>query len=103
MDRLHVQGVAEHEGDGVVLAEVGQPIPGEHALGADNQAVTERPDRIQESGGRGGQVSLEDCLTAVVEHVGEQAPGVQIDPGVKSVLSGVASHGLVRLLGDGPT
>ena len=85
----------------LVLAQVGEPVPGEHALAADDEAVAEGLDGIEEGVGRGGQVLLEDGRALVVEDVGEQAPGVQIDAAVVSVLAGVErmAHGL---RGDGP-
>ena len=99
---LHGQGVAEGEGDALVLAQVGQPVPGEHALGADDQVRAERLDGVEEHGRVGRQVLLEDGLALVVEDVGEHGPGVQIDAGVKSVLAGVAAH-VSCLRGDGPS
>jgi hypothetical protein len=94
--------VAEHEGDGVVFAQVGEPVPGEHALGADDQILAEGLHGIKEDVRLGGQVLLEDGLALVIEDVGEQASGVQIDAGVKSVLIGVAAH-VSCLRGDGPS
>ena len=36
---FHVQGMAEREFNVVVCAEIGNPVPGEHALGTDNQII----------------------------------------------------------------
>jgi hypothetical protein len=98
VDVLHGQGVAQREGDGLVLAAVGQPVPGEHALAADDEVLTAGLDRLQEGGGLGGQVLLEDRAAGVVKDVGVHAPGVEIDAAVKSVRPVVvAQHdGLVR-------
>ena len=76
----------------MVLAQVGQPVPGEHALGADDQAVAEGLHGVEEGMRVGRQVLLKGGLALVVEDVGEHASGVQIDAGVKSVLTGVAAH-----------
>ena len=38
VDGLHVVGVADQEGELLLGAEVGEPVPGEHALDADHQA-----------------------------------------------------------------
>src|SRR4051812_15999265 len=51
VDGFHVEGVAEHDGDLLLLAEVGQPVPGEHALGADDEAIAEGSDGAQEAVG----------------------------------------------------
>jgi hypothetical protein len=54
VDHLHVEGVAEDEGDAFGLAQVGEPVPGEHALGPDDESVAERGDRIEEGSTRSG-------------------------------------------------
>ena len=64
VDRFHVQGVAEREGDRVVFAEIGEPIPGEHALAADDQPGAIRRDGIEERLGAGGQIGFEDGVAS---------------------------------------
>ena len=70
-EEKHGQGVTQGERDALVVTEVGQPVPGEHALAPDHQVLAERLDRAQEGVGVGGQVLLEDRLALVVEDVGE--------------------------------
>ena len=48
VDRLEVQRVAQDEGDALGGAQVGEPVPGEQALAADDQAVAERRQHLQE-------------------------------------------------------
>ena len=62
VDGFHVQGVAEREGDRLVFAQIGEPVPGEHALAADDEPVAEGFDRVEEGFGTGGQILLEDGL-----------------------------------------
>src|SRR5262245_52646236 len=81
--------MAQGEGDRLVFAQVGQPVPGEHALAPDDQVLAVRPDGLEEDIRIGGEVLLEDGLALVVEDVGEQGPGVQIDAAVESVLATV--------------
>ena len=50
VDGFHGPGVAEGEGDVVVAAGVGEPVPAVHALAADDEAVAEGLRR------RGGRV-----------------------------------------------
>ena len=66
-------------------AQDGEPVPGEHALAPDDEVLAVRLDGPEEGGGVGGQVLLEDGPALVVEDVGEQAPGVEIDAAVESV------------------
>src|SRR6266705_6455150 len=44
----HVEGVAQDERNTLGGAEVGQPVPGEHALGGHHQVVAVRGDDPQE-------------------------------------------------------
>jgi hypothetical protein len=89
VDVLHGQGVAQREGDALVFAQVGQPVPGEHALDADDEVLAVRLDGVEELVGAGGQVLGEDGLALVVENVDVHGSGVQIDAAVKSVRVGV--------------
>ena len=74
--------MAEHEGDLVILAQIGQPVPGKHALAADDQALAIGLDRFEESVGASGQVAFENGLAFVVEDVGEYVSCVQVDAAI---------------------
>src|SRR5579872_6037900 len=84
VDGFHGPGVTEDEGDVLVAAGVGQPVPAVHALAGDEQAVTEGSDGLEEGTRSGGQVASEDDLTVAVEDDEEEGPGVQIDASVES-------------------
>ena len=92
VDGFHVQGVAQDERNLVLLAEVRDPVPGEHALGADDEAVAKRLDGTQQGIGPAGQVAVEDGLAGLVEDAQVHGPGVQVNAVVESVLLGVESH-----------
>ena len=92
-NRLHVQGVAEREGDLVVFAEVGEPIPGKHALAADDEARAIWRDGVAKGVGVGGQIGFEDGLAFVVKNVREHTSCVQIDATVECVGMVVEAHG----------
>ena len=47
VDRFHVQGVAENEGNVFTSAEIRQPVPREDAFDGDDNALPERCDRSQ--------------------------------------------------------
>jgi len=93
VDRLHVQRVAKREGDLVIFAKIGEPIPGEHALAADDEARAIRRDGVAKGVGTGGQIGFEDGVAIVVEDVGEHASCVQIDTTVECVGMVVEAHG----------
>jgi hypothetical protein len=46
MDRFHIEGVTEDEGDLLFGTEVGQPVPGEHALDGDYEVFSIGLDRF---------------------------------------------------------
>ena len=47
MDSLHIEGMAQDEGNPLLGAEIGEPIPDEHAFDGDNEVVPERFDGSQ--------------------------------------------------------
>jgi hypothetical protein len=99
---FHVQGVAEHEGDVLLGAEVGEPVPAEQALDGDDQSVAERGDGVEEGVGVGAEVLVVDDLAGAVEDAQVHGPGVQIDAAVKSMLLGVEAHGVLPRYRWGP-
>jgi hypothetical protein len=92
VDGLHVQGVAEDEGDVLAGAEVGEPVPGARALGGDGEPVAEGRDGLEEGGRGGGDGVVEDGVAGGVEDADGEGPGVQVDAAIESVLLVVESH-----------
>ena len=90
---LQGQGVTEDEGDALVLAEVGEPVPGEHALAADDEVFAEGLDRVEEGIRLGGEIAFEDGFAFGGENVHEHGPGVQINAGIELVWLVVVWHG----------
>jgi hypothetical protein len=81
------------------MAEVGEPVPGEHALAGDGESVAEGLDGLEEGGGRGGNGVVPDGVAVAVEDADGEGPGVEIDAAVKSVLLVVESHHGLRGMG----
>jgi hypothetical protein len=79
VDGLEVQD----EGDALVLAQVGQPVPGEQAFGGDNQAVAEGRERVEDGLGAGVEGAGQALLSLRVEDAQGQSPGVEIDAAVE--------------------
>jgi hypothetical protein len=89
---LHVQGVAQDEGDTLAGAQIGQPVPGEHAFDADHDVLAVRANDGQEVLGAGRSVAVDEDLAAGIEDADVHASGVQVDTAVVSVLLCVESH-----------
>jgi len=67
VDRLHVEGVAEHEVDALGCAQVRQPVPGEDALDRNHEALAVGSDRLEEGLGARLQVLVDENLALGVE------------------------------------
>jgi hypothetical protein len=85
--------MAENEIDALLSAQVGEPVPGEHAFGSDDKVVAVRFDQAQEEFGTGRNVAVQHDLSGGVEDTDVHGVGMQIDAAVKKVLFGVKSHG----------
>jgi hypothetical protein len=92
VDGLHVQGVPEDEGEAFSVAEVGEPVPAEEALAADDEVVAEGGDGVEEGGAVRRDGLLQADVAVVVKEAERQGPGVEIDAAVESVLLGVEAH-----------
>jgi hypothetical protein len=98
MDRPHVEGVAQHKGNPLSFAEVGEPIPGKHALDADHHIFAEGFHRQEKRLGIGADIFVHAHL-AVGIHDAEIHPiNMQVDAAVKRVLNRVESHRVSSLL-----
>src|SRR5262249_55904303 len=94
-----VQGVAQHEGDLFLLAQVGKPVPGEHALAGDDHVVAEGGEGATDGlGGRRDGAAEGDGAGGIEDADGE-GPGVEVDAAVESVLLVVESHHGLRVRG----
>lgn len=99
MDGSHVKGVAEDKLDALLAAEVGEPVPGEHTLGAHDEVFSVGLDGRQKGIGSALQVPLEQDLAVLIEDAEVEGLGVQVDAGVVAMGLVVESHGplLTRL------
>ena len=86
VDSFHVEGVSEREGDGVIFARIGEPIPGEHAFAADDQSLAKGLDGVEEDVGIGEQVFLEDGFAVLIEDVGEHTSCMQVNAAIVLML-----------------
>ncbi len=92
VDRLHVERVAEHEGDALHVAQVREPVPGEDALDGHDEVAPVGSDQLQERPRSGGNVLLNESRSGLVDDADVHRSGMQIDAAVVAVLFGVESH-----------
>jgi hypothetical protein len=84
--------MTEDKRDIFFVAKISQPVPGEHALGTDDQIVPVRMNGLQKGVRLGFDVAVEQCLSLLVENTQVHFVGVQVDSTVMLVLFGVQSH-----------
>ena len=100
VDRLHVQRMAEHEGNLLLPAQVGDPVPGEQTLDGDDHVGPEGASTSSSSCFSAGRLLLQDDGAGLIDDADGQEPCVQIDAAVELVWFGVESHhGLLGLGG----
>ena len=100
VDGLHVEGVSENELDAFASAQVGQPVPGEHALDGDDEIVAERHDGLQEGLRSALDVPVEQDLAVLIEDTEVHGLRMQVDSAVVLVVLSVESHrSLLKRLG----
>lgn len=88
VDGPHVERVTEDEGHVLFGTQIGKPVPGEHALAADHQAVAIGLDQSQERFWPGRNVLVNNDLVGGIENADVHGAGMQIDTAVKAVLFG---------------
>jgi len=92
VNSFHVESVAEDEVETFVDAQIGQPVPAEHAFHANHEPVTERLDRPQKVVRLGSHVSMQTLVALAIEDAQIHLPCVQIDAAIEFVLLIVESH-----------
>ena len=92
VDGLHRQRVAEHERDAFGRADVGHPVPREHALDRHHQAVAVGRHDLEERRRGGRYIAVHQHLAGAVEDGDLHRLHVQINPAVVRVLSVVESR-----------
>jgi hypothetical protein len=92
MDSLHVECMAQDEGDLLLGAEIGEPIPDEHALDGGDDILPVGLDSPKKGIRRGLSVFVEHGVALLIQDAQVHGSGVQIDSAIKFVLIGVKSH-----------
>jgi hypothetical protein len=73
-------------------AEVGEPVPGKHTFGGQDDLLTVGSDSLEQRLWGRCHVPVQQRFTSLVEDAQVHGTGVEIDTTVKRVLCGVESH-----------
>jgi hypothetical protein len=92
MDRFHIEGMAENEGDVLTGTEVGDPVPGKHAFDSDHDVLAEGSNGAEKRFRVGVDVLMNPDLAFGIKDTDKHVLGVQIDSTIKLVLPGVEIH-----------
>ena len=96
MNGFDVKGVGEHEVDAGGLAGIGEPIPAEHAFGADRQVVPVRRDELEEEVEViVPDVGVDELLAVPVHEADVHLVGVEINSAVELGGRGVVFHNVI--------
>ena len=86
--------MGQDEGEAGGLAGIGQPIPAEHAFGADGQVVTIRGDEFEEElEVVVFDVGVDEFPAAAVHEADVHLPGMEVDSAIELCGGGVILHG----------
>src|SRR3990172_5782954 len=92
VNRFHVEGMAENEGDIFLGTEIGDPVPGEHAFDGDHDILPEGSNGTEKSFRLCVDVLMDPDVTSRVDNTNKHIFGMQIDSTIKLVLLGVEIH-----------
>jgi hypothetical protein len=98
VDGFHVQGMTEDKRDTMLLTQIGNPVPGEHAFYGDDNILPEGFYDAEKDISSSCNVSVQSDLPCFIEDAEIHFFGVKVDSAIKFVLFGVKSHGLPPLL-----
>jgi hypothetical protein len=84
--------MAQDERDSLLGAEIGEPIPYEHAFDGDDDILPVGLDGPEKELRRSFAVFVEHGVALLIQDAQIHGSGVQIDAAIKFVLVGVKSH-----------
>ena len=92
MDSLHVEGMAQDEGDLFLGADISEPVPDKHAFHGHRDIFAVWLDGPEECFGWSFVIAVQDGFPFLVQDTDVHGPGMEIDSTIKFVLIGVKSH-----------
>jgi hypothetical protein len=97
MNGLEIEGMSQDEGEVGGLAGVGEPVPAEHALGADGQVVAVRGDELEEEGEViVANVRVDQDFSLAIHEADVHLVGVEINSAVVFGGGGIILHSVRR-------
>ena len=91
MNRLHIEGVAQHKGKPFLPTQVCEPVPRNHAFDPDTHVFTIRGNQAEKGRGRGRQIFVHQFGAVLVENT--DVPGTRsVDRCRKSVYGGACKN-----------
>jgi len=97
---LQVECMGEDEVDPVLDAQVGEPVPTEDALDADDEILAVGCDGPEKGIARAGDAPVKDDRALMVEDAEVHGPRVKVDPPIVAVLAAIESHGSLLDTGE---
>ena len=97
VDGLEIERVGQDEVQAGPLAGIGQPVPAEHAFGADGQVVAIGCDELEEEVEViVPDVGVDELLAVPVHEADVHLMGVEVDSAVELCRGGVILHNVRR-------
>jgi len=101
MDSFHVKSMAEDELDSFFTAEIGKPVPGEHALNTDHKIIAVRGNDLEKVLRTTTDVAMDEDRSFPIKNADVHFSGMKIDSAVIFVCFGVESHDKAPFLVNG--
>src|SRR5262245_26433208 len=92
MDGAHVQRVPQDKDDAFALAQVGEPVPGEHALDGHREILAIRRNQLEKRLRRRSDVFGHQHCAFSVENAHVHRTRVKIHAAIVAMLPGIESH-----------
>jgi hypothetical protein len=92
VDGFHIEGVTEHEGNGLFSAEISDPVLGEHTLYSNHDVLLEGSDEAKKCFWVCMDVLVNPDVAPSIQDTDEHVFGMKVDSTIKLLLFGVEFH-----------
>src|SRR5262252_9692208 len=91
MDRLHIEGMAQHKRHPLTGTKVSEPRPGNNALASHDEIIPRRGNSLAKRVWVRWAVAMQQALAMVVQNTDVHGAGMQLNATINWVLFRVAS------------